>query len=145
MTLLYWKVCRKPKSSCNLEYLQWISSNFLTILTRSAPYLLHNTSTINKLDGNLSLALNIKTSGTIRILIVPNYISSQQCVSWKRLTFLDENSKMTFNLQYGKILSVKFYRRSLISNEFLLRNGKTKFSSFFWRNINIQVLNSNCT
>ena len=38
---------------------------------------------------------------------------------------------MTFNLQYGKVLSIAFCSRFLISNDFLPRNGKTQTNSFF--------------
>ena len=38
---------------------------------------------------------------------------------------------MTFNLQYGKVISIIFCSRFLISNDFLLRNGKTQTNSFF--------------
>ena len=80
MTLLCWQICKKSKSSYNLQYLQSILSNVLTFLTRFVPYLLRNTSTIDKPDGNLSLAINIKTSATTQTLAVPNDISNQYCV-----------------------------------------------------------------
>ena len=38
---------------------------------------------------------------------------------------------MTFNLQYGKVLSKAFCSRFLISIDFLPRNGKTQTNSFF--------------
>ena len=38
---------------------------------------------------------------------------------------------MTFNLQYGKVLSIAFCSRFLIYNDFLPRNGKTQINSFF--------------
>ena len=53
----------------NLRYLWSIFSNFLTFLTRSISYLLRNTWTISKPEGNLSLAINIKISATTRTLI----------------------------------------------------------------------------
>ena len=53
--------------------------------------------------------------------------------SFKRkwLTILEGDRKMTFNLQYGKVLSIVFCSRFLISNDFLPRNGKTQTNSFF--------------
>ena len=38
---------------------------------------------------------------------------------------------MTFNLQYGKVLSGAFCSEFLIYNDFLQRNGKTQTNSFF--------------
>ena len=38
---------------------------------------------------------------------------------------LDGDLKMTFNLQYGKVLSIAFCSCFLISNDFLPRKGKT--------------------
>ena len=38
---------------------------------------------------------------------------------------------MTFNFQYGKVLSIAFCSRFLISNDFLPRNGKTQTNYFF--------------
>ena len=38
---------------------------------------------------------------------------------------------MTFNLQYGKVLSIAFCGRFLISNYFFPRYGKTQTKSFF--------------
>ena len=38
---------------------------------------------------------------------------------------------MTFNLQYGKVLSIAFCSHFLISIDFLPRNGKTQTNSFF--------------
>ena len=38
---------------------------------------------------------------------------------------------MTFNLQYGEVLSIAFFSRVLISNGFLSRNGKTQTNWFF--------------
>ena len=38
---------------------------------------------------------------------------------------------MTFNLQFSKVFSIAFCSRFLISNDFLLRNGKTQTNSFF--------------
>ena len=39
--------------------------------------------------------------------------------------------EMTFNLQYGKVLSRAFCSHFLIYNDFLQRNGKTQTNSFF--------------
>ena len=45
----------------------------------------------------------------------------------KWLTILDGDLKVTFNLQYGKVLSVAFCSCFfLFSNGFLPRNGKTQ-------------------
>ena len=33
---------------------------------------------------------------------------------------LDGDLKMTFNSQYGKVLSITFYKRFFISNDFLM-------------------------
>ena len=38
---------------------------------------------------------------------------------------------MTFNLQYGKVLSIAFCCHFLISNDILLRDGKTQTNSLF--------------
>ena len=67
MALLCWQVCKKSKSSCNSPYWLQIFSNFLTSLTRLAPYLLHNTSTIDKPDG--FLFTNIPVEETINICV----------------------------------------------------------------------------
>ena len=40
------------------------------------------------------------------------------------LTIFDRDLRITFNLQYGKVLSVAFSSRFLISNDFLQRNRK---------------------
>ena len=55
----------------------------------------------------------------------------------KRLTILDGDLKMTFNWQYGKVLSIASCSRFLISNDFLLRNGETQTNSVFCHNTNI--------
>ena len=52
-------------------------------------------------------------------------------LKWKRLTILDGDLKLTFNLQYGNVLSIAFYSHVLISNDFLPRNGKKQTNSFF--------------
>ena len=52
-------------------------------------------------------------------------------LKWKWLTILDEDLKMTFNLQYGKVISITFCSGFLISNNFLVRNGKTQTNSSF--------------
>ena len=49
----------------------------------------------------------------------------------KWLTILDGDLKMTFNLQCGKVISIAFCSRFLISNDFLPRNEKTQTNSFF--------------
>ena len=38
---------------------------------------------------------------------------------------------MTFNWQYGKVLSIAFCGRFLISSDFLPRNGKRHINYFF--------------
>ena len=42
-----------------------------------------------------------------------------------------EAFKITFILQYGKVLSIEIRNHFFISNDFLLRNGKTQTNSFF--------------
>ena len=52
-------------------------------------------------------------------------------LKWKWLTILDGHLKTTFNLQYGKVLSIALCSLFLISNEFFPRKEKTQINSFF--------------
>ena len=52
-------------------------------------------------------------------------------LKWISLTILAGDLKITFNLQYGKVLSIVFCSGFLISNDFLPRNGKTQTNPFF--------------
>ena len=51
-------------------------------------------------------------------------------LKWKWLTYLGGDLKITFNLQYGKVLSIVFYRRFFISKDFLPRKEKTQANTF---------------
>ena len=60
-------------------------------------------------------------------------------LKWKCLAILKGDLKMTFNLQYGQVLSIAFCSRFLISDDVLPRHGKTQINSFFWHNTEIRA------
>ena len=57
-------------------------------------------------------------------------ILGRTCLKWKWLTNLNDDLKMTSNLQYGKVLSIAFCSPSLNSNDFLAKMGKHKLIPF---------------
>ena len=71
-------------------------------------------------------AITLKTISDARAEFLGSTFSK-----WKWLTILDGDLKITFNLQYGKVVSVAFCSTFWISNYLLLSGGKTQTNSFF--------------
>ena len=75
---------------------------------------------------NSIVAIILKTINDARKEIFRKHIFKM-----KWLAILDGELKMTFNLRYGKVLSIVFCGCFLISNDFLSKNRKTQTNSFF--------------
>ena len=64
---------------------------------------------------NSTAANTLKTLKDVRVEFFRKHIFQMEVVDK-----LDGDLKMTFNSQYGKILSITFYKRFFISNDFLM-------------------------
>ena len=74
-------------------------------------------------------AIRLKTISDAKADFFTRHIFKMKIVGDFRWWFENDNG----DLQYGKVLSITFCSRFLISNDFLPRNGKTQTNSFFGR------------
>ena len=74
--------------------------------------------------------INSVAAITLKTIMPEQSFLGSTSLKWPWLTILDGDLKMAYNLQYGKVLSIGFCSRFLISNDFLPRNGKTQLIPF---------------